>query len=295
MSDDPAKKKDELLELIDAAAAEAKRIESNGKNLIQSARLVCDTAGPLHDLYSHVPVSGIPPNEWARQIQNVQSWLGVAKSMPPSDSEISTFIAMSQAAANTAVSGVMPIAHLNMFESIAGSAFPTSQSLVVHQARKKLFDTLERFPSQDKARAAIQRLGLDSRGGDSRTALESLEIARQSLDIPVMEDTGISVLISLRECINRCISELIRRRPQQEETKNWQKKIASLGRQCGLDGLDALHFDRLGTDAESMMDQLSVAKQHGLTRERVMELFHRGLLFLISLLDSIDASKVKPS
>jgi hypothetical protein len=59
--------------------------------------------------------------------------------------------------------------------------------------------------------------------------------------------------------------------------------------------LDACHFDRLGIDAESLMNRLSGAKQSGMGRGQLVEYFHQGLLFLNSLMDSIDESRLRPA
>src|SRR5271166_292729 len=109
MPEGPAKEKEELLKGLDDAEREAKRIEAVAKDTLQNARLVSDTAPQLRILYQEMAIAALPPDEWARQNRNVQSWLDVAKSMPPTFTEVSTFGAMSQAVTNTAMSGVMPV------------------------------------------------------------------------------------------------------------------------------------------------------------------------------------------
>jgi hypothetical protein len=244
-----------------------------------------------------MPLSGMPSDEWARQNQNMKSWLGAAQSISQTYTDVSTFGAISQAVTNTAMSGVMLKFPLGLPASTPASSstppLPSPYPVVVQQASEKLAAIVEKFPSLDKARLEIRRLGLDSRGGNSKSALQLLEDARMSLDIPVTEDDG-SALIALRECINAGVSELIRRRPRQEETGNWKAKVASLGRHCGRSPLDAAHFDNLGIEAERIIDQLSSAKQKGLTRPQIQLLFTKGLLFLVALLGSIDESKLRP-
>jgi hypothetical protein len=294
MPEDPAKEKDELLKGLEEAEREAKRIEAAAKDALQNARLVRDTAPQLRILYQETPVSGLPPSEWARQNENVQSWLGVARSMPPTFTDVSTFAAMSQAATNTAMSGVMMTFPLGLPPS-PPAAPPPAYPVAVQQAAERLAAIVEKYPSMDQARVEIRRLGLDTRGGNSKSALQLLEEARVALDIPVSEDGGATgVLLGLRGCINACVSELIRRRPVQEEAKTWKAKVASLGRHCGLDRLGAAHFDNLGIDAEGMNDRLSAGKEKGLSRSEVQQLFTKGLLFLVSLLSSIDESKLRP-
>jgi len=297
MPEEPAKEKEELLKGLDDAECEALRIEAGAKDALQNARLISDTAPQLRVLFQEIPLSALPSDEWARQNQNIKSWLGAAKSVSKTYSDISTFGAMSQAVANTAVSGVMVTFPLRLPPSTPASSsappLPSSYPAVVQQAAEKLATIVEKYPSLEKARAEIRRLGLDSRGGKSKSALQLLEDARMSLDIPIMEDGG-GALITLRECIIAAVSELIRRRPHQEEAKTWKAKVGSLGRHCALSRLDAAHFDNLGLEAESTIDQLSSAKQKGLTRPEILLYFTKGLLFLAALLGSIDESKLRP-
>lgn len=172
---------------------------------------------------------------------------------------------------------------------------PSPYAFVVQQAAERLAAIVEKYPSMEKARIEIRRLGLDTRRGDSKSALHLLEEARVSLDIPVSEDGGaIGTLLGLRGCINACVSELIRRRPAQEDAKTWKAKVASLGRHCGLARLNTAHFDNLGIEAEAMNDWLSAGKDKGLSRPEIQQLFTKGLLFLVSFLSSIDEAKLRP-
>jgi len=176
------------------------------------------------------------------------------------------------------------------------SQVPTESSVGVENSRTNLFRALDRYPLIDKAIASMRRLGLDSRGGSSRKPGELLNEAWGALERPVVGDGGpVSVLISLRECIDAVITELIRRRPRQVGAKGWHGKVVSVGGQCGRCSLPPDHFDRIGADAETLIDQLSAAKQTRIDREQLMECFNRGLLFLNALLDSIDEGRLRQS
>ena len=177
MPDDPGKEKDELLKGLEEAEREAKRIEAASKDALENARLVRDTAPQLRILFQETPVSGLPPEEWVRQNQNVKSWLGVAKSMPPTFTDVSTFGAVSQVVANTAISGVMITFPLRLPPAPPASPPPSPYPIVVQQATERLAAVVEKYPSMDKARIAIRRLGLDTRRGDSKSALQLLEEA----------------------------------------------------------------------------------------------------------------------
>jgi len=292
MPDDPAKKKDELLELLAGVAPEAKKLEALGKEIIQNARLASDTAGPLYDIYSHAPAGEFPTNHWKPQIESWRAWHGSAKAVLDAQTTINSFSAVAQSTSNIAMSGAMSVIPLST--PVISSTAPLSSPLI-QQARSRLVQTLERFPLTDEVRSNLRRLGLNFRGGNFQTPLAFLEEARASFDMPVVADGGsVSVLISLRSCIDAAITELVRRRPQQEPVKGWYGKVVSLGQQCGRPGLDGGYFDRLGNEAENEMNRLSGAKQANFERTQLTESFRQGLLFLNSLLESIDERLLRP-
>src|SRR2546425_4128039 len=159
----------------------------------------------------------------------------------------------------------------------------------VEGAKSRLQQTLERFPLTEQAQSSMRRLGLDRRGGSRRAPPELLAQARGALELPGFQEGGpASVLIPLRERIEAAIAELLRRRPTQEPAGKAREKLTSLGRQCRRDGLDEAYFERRAVEADPLLNDLSGAKQGDMPRERVNELFHRGLLFLNSLLDGMD-------
>ena len=139
----------------------------------------------------------------------------------------------------------------------------------------------------------MRRLGLDRRVGERRSAADLLNEANGAMERPVVEDGVTSVLIPLRESINTVITELLRRRPQQESTKNWNDKVVSICNHCGIASLPAAQFAKLGNDAELLMGELSRAKQAGMERQHLMSRFQRGLLLLNALMDAIDINKLR--
>ena len=75
--------------------------------------------------------------------------------------------------------------------------------------------------------------------------------------------------------------------------KGWRGKVMSIGAHCGKPTLAADHFERLGDNAETIMDRLSSAKQAAMDRRSLLESFHQGLLMLNALLESVDETKVR--
>lgn len=89
------------------------------------------------------------------------------------------------------------------------------------------------------------------------------------------------------------MSELLRRRPNQEPAKGVGDKVKSIGNQCGRAGLDGAHFEHLAAQADLLRREFSEAKQAKLPRERLKELVNRGLLFLDAFMTSIDETRLK--
>lgn len=282
MSEDIAKKKEELLHLLGEVGPKSRKLEALGQKIVQSARFTTDVAGPLGELAAQTPEDRLPLGEWTRQVDAWRSWHDTADQLQTFQTTSNTLGAMSTAVANTSVSGVM-------------LAFPSGpQQPTIEAPRARLYQTLDRYPLVEQATASMRRLGLDSRGGGSRTPVDLLQEAKGALDRPVVGDGGpVSVLVSLRECIDAAITELVRRRPKQETAKGWRGKIVSVGSQCAHPMLTADHFNRMGGDAEMLMNQLSEAKQTTMSRDQMTEFFNRGLLFLNALMDSIDESQLR--
>jgi ketopantoate reductase len=101
--------------------------------------------------------------------------------------------------------------------------------------------------------------------------------------------------IPLRECLNATIGELLRRRTTQEQARRTFDKLASIQRQCGRVDLPEDHLERLASDTDTVLNDLSATKQADIDRERQTELFRRGVLILNALLESIDETRLRPT
>jgi hypothetical protein len=282
MSDEQAKKED-LLRLLEGVDSQAARLEAIGQGIVQAARLSRDVAAPVRDIIAYSPSGSLQSGYLDRELTNWQAWQGMANQVQVSQTMVNSFIAVASGTTNTAIGGLM-------------SAVPVDPPPPepVQAARTRLFQVLDRSRLVDQVRSSMTRLGLNSRGGAARTALELLDEALGALERPVVKDGGpTSVLIPLRESIDAVITKLIRRRPVQARVSGWRNKVHSLGQHCAHSGLPTAHFDRLGTEAEMMMNRLSGFKQLSSSREQLSELFSEGVTFLDALLKSIDERKLK--
>jgi hypothetical protein len=286
MSDEQAKK-EEWLQILNNVPSAAARIEAMGQHMIQAARLSQDIAGPVRDIITNLPSGALPAAELNRGLESWKEWKRMADQVQNAEPLASGFVASVYATTNTVASGVG-----GCFPIVA----PTSQP--VQAARTRLSQVLARRPLVDQARSLMMRLGLHSRGGAARSALDLLDEALGALERPVVNEGGpTSVLVSLRESIDAAITELIRRRPIQEKVSvsGWRGKVLSLGHHCGRSSLSATQFDRLGSEAETLMGNLSRFKQRAAPRTQLSELFSGGIAFLNALLSSIDESKLRPA
>lgn len=284
MSDDLSQKKDEALRLFGNVGVEAKKLEDLANQAAQHARLASDIAGPVSEIFKRTPPESLTSEQWDSQIGGLKAWHSNVRSFQGAiATHVNTFVALSQAVTNTAVSGVM-----EAWPTIPISPSPPPPPVIV-EARTSLLQVVDRFPLVGKATASLRRLGLDVRSGKNPSAT-LLEEARSALERPPYQDGGaVSVLVTLRECIDASITEMIRRRPKQEPVAGgWKGKVAAIGRQCARPGLPADHFDRVGQEIDKTMNDLSGAKQAAMPRPQLLEHFNRGLLALNSLLDSID-------
>jgi hypothetical protein len=108
---------------------------------------------------------------------------------------------------------------------------------------------------------------------------------------PMDLDQAIGCLIPLREAIQESVGELLRRRPVQG--KVGQDKIINIGSHLGYDNLPPNTFTNLDNQYGPLIDGLSSAKGHDLSREKINELLWKGTLFLETLLSAIDPAKIR--
>ncbi len=286
MADDPAKKKDELVQLLSQVVSQAERLELLGQDIVRSARLSRDVAVPTRDLLIQIPVGNLSSERLDREAAAWRSWYVAAGDVENARTTVNTFVALSSAVASSSSETFTVV---SATPNLAPSVLVT-----VENAKARLRQVFERFPLLNEAESAMQSLGLDASAGDRRTPLQLLSEARSALEQPsLQEGSPASVFIPLRECLESSIAALLRRRHRQEPTPKIGDKITSLGRQCARPGLPTAHFERLATDADRLLNELSGAKQAAMTREQQTALFHRGLLVLNTLLQSVDETLLR--
>jgi hypothetical protein len=278
-------KKAEAIRLLENAEHEAVKVEAVVQEIGKNARFVRDVARPFAQILRGIPADQMPPGGWDYQIESWRIWHSGAAEAQKMLSGIVPIGAMTYASVNSTFTTA------SMFFSQDQQKFPPGDA----EAYAAVSQIIERQGLAGKATASMQRLGLDRHVGDRRSAVDLLHEANGAMERPVVEDGVTSVLIPLRESIDSVIAELLRRRPQQEQAKNWKDKVVSIGRHCGNASIPAGQFDKLGNDAKLLWGELSGAKQAGMDRQRLMSLIQRGLLLLNGLLEGVDESKLRPA
>lgn len=274
---------DELINILNGISQTGEDIVEVGQSLIRTGQLMRDSANCFREILSELPRDLVPPSQIT---QSVQSWQALQLCATTSDClyDVTNSLAVATSGAiNTTVS------MLNLNDHS-----PTSLPESARLARDRLSQVLDSSNLVDRVKAAMARLGLDRSGGSGRTALEFLNESQSGLKTPVTNGLEVtSVLISLRSSIDASITELTRRKPQQEKAGKWHDKVLFLGRQCGIATSPPGHFERLASRIGQIMDRLSGAKTTSMTREQLLEQFHEGITFLDAFLGSIDESKLR--
>jgi hypothetical protein len=286
MSSEPEKRKDKLVRLLSDVETQAQRLETLGQDIARSARLSRDVVSPVRDLVSQLPADVLTSGHWDRLVESWRLWQIKAGELATSHTAVNSFNAVSFTVTSTSSEAIAVVVR----SSPLSSQIPAD----IESTMSRFHQTLERFPLIDNARSSMKRLRLDVRRGSKRTPMELLNEAQEALERPVSQEGGtVSILIALRECIHSTIGDLLRRRPTQEAAARFRDKLASLGRQCARPGLQEPHFDRMAADADVLLNDLSGTKQADLPRQQLIKLFHRGLLFLNALMNSVDESRLR--
>jgi len=287
VANDESERKDRLANILGGVDERARELEKMGRTLSQEARRAMDTASFERNILTNIPNDkSLPPETWDRSEFIWKEWGQHADNVLNINPDVIAFSAVtasSTAAVSLSVVGIMSMCDLNATQRDAIQL----QSIRYHQ-------TIDRPAIVEDVRGSMRRLGLDIRSLTHQSALVILENSVAALDRPVSGDGGpVSILVTLRECIDAVITELIRRRPKQEVAKSFDDKIMSLGKQCGRPLLSNDHFVSLAFDGKKLTDVLSGGKQRALTRDQLIEFFNDGLMYLRGLLLSIDETRLR--
>ena len=279
-------KKDDLIKLLVKVPDAAKKAKALGDRISESAQSAEDFARSQLVILTRVDEDAIPSEKWDRAIYGWQGWYGAAEKLDGARPHADAFVVNSF---STESSSSVTI-------TCAMALDPSFLEAPEFQREKQLYlSVLERHRLIEKARGSLARLRLHAPRKGYRNATELLAEAEAALKNPAVEGAAASILIPLRGCIDAAIAELIRRRPNMESAKNEREKIESLAAQCARPLLSADHFKRLGDDLYDLLDDLSSAKNAKMSRDQVIDVYYRALLWFNAFLESYDETRFKPA
>jgi len=155
---------------------------------------------------------------------------------------------------------------------------------------------LHRSVDVTKVKEAMRALALDVGHGPIRSPLQLLQSAEDALRRPFADEGyATAVLVPLRESIQGCVDELLKKRPTTEKTGSCSSKVASIARHCGKIALSPDHVDRVAATTHALINELSAAKDRQMDRDRIVSLFDQGVSLLQDLVSLIDAAKLRTS
>jgi hypothetical protein len=159
---------------------------------------------------------------------------------------------------------------------------------------KSLQTLLHQTVDVDSVVKSMKLVGLDIARGLKRTPVQLLQTAQQAFKRPfASEGYAVAVLVPLRESIQGSINELLKKRPTNEKTGSWKKKIMSIGQHCGKSDVSSNQIERVAAIAHALIDELSGAKDRNMTRERIAGLPDQGVALLQDFLSLIDRNKLR--
>jgi hypothetical protein len=275
-------KKSAAIRQIENAGTTAKALGGALNEASKSMHLVQDVMPSVIAIFNAIPADQMPPGAWDKQMNLWQDWEQNAGEFHKLLTSSVPMSAISYNSVNTTVTAVTGFMADN-----------SGVNFTIQDTFGWLMNTLSKQELADKAIGLLKELDLDHRAADRKCPVDLLIEAREAMERPATDDSVTSILIPLRESIEAAITELVRRRPQQEEAKKTQAKVISIGAHCGKTGLSAVHFEQKGEEAAMLLNRLSGAKQAGLDRVRLTALYQEGLLLLAALLESVDGSKLR--
>ena len=283
--EDKEKRKKELLGIVNKVEDEASVISSKGRDIVKQGEFIGDVSRYFKQFLETIPDDGFfSPDIWDAQTRIWQNSLSRAKIYKDSLGNPSYFALTAYSTATSSATIITSGAIANL---------PPGVQVVAQKAYEGFEQTLEHANTPLDINAEIGRLGLTVIKG-KETISSLLFQADEAFTTPSIKGVAPSaVLIPLREAINLTYSTLLQRRPLQEPAKTASDKIYSICRQCGDVSTDSAQIDFLAKEASHLNDQLSGAKQDSMSRDAVRELLNRGLIYLRTLMRTIDANKLK--
>jgi len=278
------KKKQDLLRFVSQVEEEASKITSQGREIVKQGQFTSDVARYTKQFIEAVPDGFFSLTQWDAHTNIWQNALGRAKTYKDSLGDPMGFALIADSTATSSTTIITSSLIVRLPPETQGAA---------QKAYEGFEQTLEHANIRKDIDTEINRLGLIALK-NTETIASLLIQAEQAFTTPSVKGVSPSaVLIPLREAIEQTYTILLRRRPLQEPVKGDSSKVRSICKQCSHTITDSAQIELLAGDASQLKDLLSGAKQDSLSRDVVRELLNRGLIYLRTLLRTLDVSKIK--
>ena len=275
------KKRDKLLDVLTETETTASSLKERAQEVVGSAEFSEGLARHLRPVIESVSDdSALPSQVWtdlteAWEANNVQtaSAINIMASAPSSSA--TTAAATLTTTASTRILSAWTKREPEQFEALR--SFLHRPSLI------------------EQAKALSRQLALDHTYVGSRSALQLLGDAAAALARPAGPSPApTGVLITAREAVQVALASLLKRRPRQEPTGKPVAKVVSIGEQCGWEGFQPGHFERIGRDLTRLLSRLSAGKDRDFDSNEVQGLWDEVLQFFVAFLGSLDPGKLAP-
>jgi len=285
--DESVDKRDQLLDVIADARRAADRYQQVGQQAVRDGQLMRDLADVVEPLVRILPNdSALPSSVWDSQRNQ---WRTQADRM---DSFVVPFAVVEGIASGTrltTMTSVTVMLNPSLIPSLPDAIRPQMVAGV-----NRLRDLVTQARWIQDTDAEFGRLGLWDNPSNRRSPPELLREAQEAFDQPSTPSTSpTAVLIPARGAIHGVVDHLLKARPAQEPAPNWKEKIRSVGRQLGKSSVLPDEFDRMADLGDSLLDRLSAAKVGALARHEVRDLLMEAVLFVATLLRSIDEERLR--
>jgi hypothetical protein len=275
----------ELESLLTSAEEKGRKIADLGRHLTHSGQEIADIA---HATKNVIDIVHYPPNyeelvsDWNifdRQADNLLQQV--------EKYEIPAFYSTSGTASFSS-SGLA-------FEPDIYAMVPQSEYKYLLHAVTDLSSVLERSSDEKVVIDYMISLGLDQAKADTESPVTLFETAHNAYTKPVSDKNPIiTSIIPVRESIRLTIDSLLKRRPQQEETKKEWNKIISIGTQLKYESIDNEQVESWAFKWTSHLKySLSPSKEDVISRDEWRNRLIKATIFLKSFLSGIDPSKLK--
>lgn len=283
MTDNRVDNKNKLIDSIDKVERNAEIVAKKGEQIKEEAHLQKEIAAYAKQIIIHIPDdSYVSPEGWA---QATERWDKTNNSFSKLISNLNASIVVNTASTATGSSGYG-------FPNAFVRNMSTDNQTKINEEINNINRVIESTTWNKSLEDDFRRLRLVDDKQDQKSALNLLVTAHEALLRPSgnSPDAG-AVLIPIRECIHRSLADLLPLRPRQEHTSNTRGKIESICKQLSYDGFNDV--GQLIYNAETLIDQLSSAKQHIMSALQIRTIYNNTTLFLKALLSSIDDNKIR--